>query len=247
MTHPDIFMPSSMEIHFFDRHYDNGIQWYEAIFSGRREKAVGEATPAYFYFDHIPGLIHNLLPDAKLIVSSLRNPVDRAYSHYWNLVAKARAGDENYGISFEDKIRKTPRLITEGMYLQRLEKYLELFPRENILVLLYDDLEKDPDSFLRTVYSFLGVDTGHRSPVIANKVNAANTKMGKSRQLYFAYRIFMRLGLFGIASRLERLNTARLPEMAPETRRELLEKHYHEDICGLESPLNRDLGAWKRL
>ncbi|MBA4318316.1 MAG: heparan sulfate glucosamine 3-O-sulfotransferase, partial [Flavobacterium sp.] len=114
--HPDIFIPPLKELHFFDTHYEKGIAYYESYFDNRSEKAVGEATPAYLYFPNISSLIQQHLPNVKLI-ASIRNPVDRAFSHYLYLKAKAKIGDiDSDMISFEDKLKVTNRLIEEGFY-----------------------------------------------------------------------------------------------------------------------------------
>ena len=91
-------------------------------------KAIGEATPAYLYMPQVPHLIKSRLPDVKMIVS-LRNPIDRAYSHYWNLYAAAPEGDVNKRLSFEEKLEFTPRLIEEGFYDRKLSNYYTLFPK----------------------------------------------------------------------------------------------------------------------
>jgi len=239
-------MAECKEVHFFDQNYEKGISWYEEIFKGRTEKAIGEATPAYLYFEHIPQLIYGHMPHVKLILS-LRNPVERAYSHYMNLIAKARKGDPNYGISFEKKIAVTPRLITEGLYVDKLERYFSLFPRENFLIVLYDDLKKDPSLFLQSVYSFLGVDHQFESPLMDNRINAAQTKLGKNRLLYLAYRASMSLGWYKIGKGFDRINRSELPCMSVKTKKMLLDSYYDAEISKLEKILGRDLSEWKRI
>ena len=58
-----------------------------------------------------------------------------------------------------------PRLVEEGMYVKRLKGYFQLLQRENFLILIYDDLKENPEKFLRSLYSFLGVDAGFISPL----------------------------------------------------------------------------------
>jgi hypothetical protein len=246
MLHSEVFMPAKKEIHFFDRHYEKGIDWYQRIFEERSEKAIGEATPAYLYFPHIPSLIHKHMPNVRLIVS-LRNPVERAYSHYWNLIFRARKDQQHYGMSFEDMIKVTPRLVEEGMYATKLKGYYQLFPRENFLILIYDDLKENPEKFLRSLYSFLGVDAGFISPLVERKFNAAANKLGLSRLLYFFYRASLKLGLYKMAHFTQIINRKNLPDMNIETKRELLGNYYLREISELEGIINQDLSAWKRV
>src|ERR671919_2133494 len=81
--HPDVFaLPS--EIHFFDRFHDRGLDWYRERFAkARGQGAVGESTPEYMYLPHARERIVRDLPGVQLI-AILRNPVERAYSHYWH-------------------------------------------------------------------------------------------------------------------------------------------------------------------
>lgn len=82
--HPDVFMSPKKEIDFFDvdKNFEKGLDWYERYFEGYTgQKAIGEASPLYMYLEKVPKRIAKVIPDVKLIFI-LRNPVDRAYSHY---------------------------------------------------------------------------------------------------------------------------------------------------------------------
>jgi len=249
--HPDIYMPPKKELHFFDRHYERGIEHYEACFSGwKGEKAVGEATPDYLhglYTSHgqeISALIAKHLPHAKLIVS-LRNPVERAYSHFLNVKAKHA---HNLGLTFEEKLRKVrggAEIIREGFYAEHLSRYYARFPRHNILVLLYDELVADPRAFLQRIYRFLGVDPAFESPAIGARINMAVGKkhLARSRALWHLSRALSRFGAHRLSERIRRLNARPEPEMDDETRRRLIEI-YREPNKELERLLGRDLSHW---
>lgn len=244
--HPEVFVPRVKEVHFFDRHYDRGIDWYRAIFQGRTESSVGEATPAYLYHERVCRLIHHHMPEIKL-VAILRNPMERAYSHYLYLVAQAMPGQLNYTISFEEKLRLTPRLIDTGMYMKKLQGYLELFPLENILILLYDDLKDDPVDFLENVYTFLNVERTFVSPLVKQKVNAVSAMLGRPKVLHDLYRVSKRFGLHKVCNYLAEVKQEKLPEMHLETKQMLLDNFYLSEILELEKFLNRDLSAWKSI
>ncbi|HEX6995191.1 MAG TPA: sulfotransferase [Gammaproteobacteria bacterium] len=249
--HPEIYMPPKKELHFFDRHYERGIEHYEASFAGwNGEKAVGEATPDYvhgLYTSHgqdVAGLIAKHLPDAKLIVS-LRNPVERAYSHFLNVKAKH---EHNLDLTFEEKLRKVrggAEIIREGFYAEHLSRYYALFPRENILVLLYDDLVADPKAFLERIYRFLGVDPGFESPAMDARINMAAGKklLARSKSLWYLSRALTRLDAHRLAERVCKLNARPEPRMSDETRRMLVDV-YREPNEKLERLLGRDLSHW---
>ncbi|ASJ08228.1 hypothetical protein A3L11_02890 [Thermococcus siculi] len=166
--HPEIYLPTKEEIHFFDLHFGRGIGFYKKYFADVRKghKAVGEVTPDYMYLEHIPELIHETIPDVKLIFI-LRNPVDRAYSHYWHAVTK-------WGVEylpFERAIEAEPERISRGTahhryysYLDRgkyalqLKRFRKYFDDDQMLVLITEEFKRDPVESLKRVFEFLGVD-----------------------------------------------------------------------------------------
>lgn len=251
--HPEIYMPPKKELHFFDRHYDRGIGYYESLFAGwNGEKAVGEATPDYLhglYTSHgldVPGLIGKHLPHAKLI-ASLRNPVDRAYSHFMNVKAKH---EHNLELTFEDKLRKVrgeAEIIKEGFYADHLKRYYELFPPESILVLLYDELVTDPRAFLQRIFRFLGVDAEFETTAAAARINMAAGKkhLARSLPLWYLSRALSRLDAHRLSERIRKLNSRPEPGMSAETRRMLIDT-YREKNAELEELIGRNLGHWSR-
>jgi hypothetical protein len=247
-AHPDVFVPAVKELHFFDRDYDKGMDYYEEQFAGwSGEKAIGEATPDYLHGAYckrdIPGLIRQSMPDVRLI-ASLRNPVERAYSRYWNAKAKF---DVNAGFSFEEKLKSKPEFIEEGYYVDQLERYYALFPGDRILVLLYDDLVADPRQFIRRVYEFLGVDPGFTTGFEGARINTAAGKkrLARSKALWYASRALSRLNMHGLSERVSRANSVAMPPMSPQTR-SLLVNVYREKNIRLQALIDRDLEQWNR-
>ena len=83
-NHPSVLSGHKKEIRYFDRLYKTkSVKWYEAFFPifKRKGKVTGEATPDYLFHPLVPERVYRLFPDIK-IIALLRNPVDRAYSHY---------------------------------------------------------------------------------------------------------------------------------------------------------------------
>lgn len=135
-----------------------------------QELALGDCTPIYMYLDYVPGLIHDYNPQMK-VVTILRNPVDRAYSHYSMMrqfreeklpfrlalalenrrLARARARGDQHALSchsYKDR----------GRYTFQIERLRNLFGHENVLVLLNEDLRNEHEAALRRVFDFLGVE-----------------------------------------------------------------------------------------
>src|SRR5207248_11017166 len=162
------------EVSFFDRHYARGERWYRAHFPARRRAAIGEASPSYLLHPSAPERVARMLPGARLI-ALLRNPVDRAFSHYQHEVALGREE-----LSFEDALaREDERMVGEvermladpayfsyawwnytylarGRYAEQLERWLERFPADQLLVVPTDDLGDRPAETFAGVLEHLG-------------------------------------------------------------------------------------------
>jgi Sulfotransferase domain len=174
--HPQVTGPSFKEVSFFDRHYARDERWYRAHMPVRRSGIVGEASPSYLFHPLAPARVARMLPTARLI-ALLRNPVERAFSHYQHEVALGREQ-----LSFEDalageggrmrgeleRMLEDPRYFSHpwwnytysarGRYAEQLERWFEVFPREQLLVLLTDELASDTAGTYRRTLDFLGVD-----------------------------------------------------------------------------------------
>ena len=150
--HEDVFLPDTKELHFFDKFYDKGLDYYHSHFDARGDnKLIGEATPDYLCFEVAAERIAAYNPNIKLIFI-LRDPVERAYSAYW--MFRHFFGD----ISFEQALTEYDGLIRCGLYEQHLLRWLEHIPKEQMLVLLYDDLKNSEASVIRKVLTFLGLE-----------------------------------------------------------------------------------------
>ena len=177
----------------------------------------------------------------------MRNPADRAYSHYLNLKTKSNVNDTEFSIAFEDKIKETHRIIEEGYYYDLLKRYYDNFPRENILVLLFDDIEKNGTEFLKKIYSFLGVDPGVAPPIANQKINASATKLGKFQSIYILYKGFMKFGFYALADKVDKLNKKDNNEIPHRLKKWLIQEKYLKQIELLEALIHQDLTAWKRV
>ena len=139
---------------------------YERLFDGaRNEKAVGEVSPVYLQALGAPRRIRAACPDAK-IVAVLREPVDRAYAHFFG---RRRDGLELRpdfeGVVEEELSRPLPDDVAFGSYLgcgryhHFLKGYFDLFPRARIRVYLFEDLRADTGALLRDLFTFLGAES----------------------------------------------------------------------------------------
>jgi hypothetical protein len=175
--HPAITGPSWKEVSFFDRHYARGEGWYRGNFPNlarTRGKLVGEASPSYVFHPLGPERVHGLVPAARLVVL-VRNPVDRALSHYHHEVALGReplsfddalAAEEDRLRGEDARLRADPAYFSRewwshtykarGRYAEQLERWLAVFPREQLLIVPSEDLGDDPAGTFARVVAFLG-------------------------------------------------------------------------------------------
>jgi len=175
--HPSIFLPRR-EIFFFniddifmhagffreekdhwwtwdyEKHFDDYLQWYGDFFTEATEgQVIGEDSTSYLPSKRVAERIHQLLPDCKIVIM-LRDPVKRAYSNYWHLVRTGRAGH-----SFEDTIQfRQNNLIMRGFYEEQVKRYFDIFPREQVRIILFEDFTKNSQQHVDDMQDWLGVE-----------------------------------------------------------------------------------------
>ena len=170
--HPEICAPQK-EIHFFSRdRYAKGLAWYESQFARCEEGTKkGEFSTSYL---STPGTAERIVkdcPTAKLI-AIIRNPIDRAFSQYRNAI---KAGEINKNISFDEYLKHEPSAKEQGLYGKQLFRYFEYVSIQDLLVMVYEDIEKDPLAFIKTVYEHIGVDPEFVPKSLRSRVNVART------------------------------------------------------------------------
>jgi tetratricopeptide (TPR) repeat protein len=173
--HPQILPATDKELHFFNKNFDLGLDWYLAHFPPLPVEGgflTGEATPWYLGSYEVEKKVFQLFPKIKLI-AILRNPVDRAISQYYmNLKMMKEHRSLEVAMTSELEILKDiidPTQVSEkywqtekgylwfGLYFYFLEKWMTLFPREQFLILRSEDLSSQTDKTMKQVYEFLEI------------------------------------------------------------------------------------------
>lgn len=250
--HPDVYVPHVKEIRFFYQHYDKGSDWYLTWFDGRRdEKAVVENSPSYLAIPEAAARISRDLPGVKL-VCSLRNPVDRAYSHYCMLLRGGRVGTD-----IDSEIRTNEYILSRGRYYQQLQRYLALFAPDDLLILFYDDLKADPRGFISSVWHFLDVDAEFLPSIISEQYLYRKYRP-RSQSLHdglvklvdrvttnkVGSAAFDAAEFVGVTRLVSRLNKGEsFPKMSADTRKWLAD-YYRAEVEGVTEITGRDLGHW---
>ncbi|MBM3320851.1 MAG: sulfotransferase [Candidatus Eisenbacteria bacterium] len=202
--HPEIYLPDRKELHYFTYHQlkkqtagpgDERVldfacstrAEYEAHYREADSfPAAGDLSPSYFCFPESSRAIREELGDVRIILS-IRDPIEKAYSQYMHLV---RDGREHLSfheglLAEEERIRRGYgflwRYASSSLYADRIDAFVDVFGRDRVKILLFEDLVRSPHSVLRDLFLFLGVDSEFR-PDLSRVYN----RSGRPRSLLLA-------------------------------------------------------------
>lgn len=273
IQHPEIEFPKLKEPRYFscielklpqkgpgdetvDKKLILTLQEYEKLYNGiRGYPRIGDASSEYLYhYDPAAEHIRKILGDVPIIIS-LRNPIDRAYSAFNNLVRDGRETE-----NFDNALKLEEKRISEnwdmmwhyknvGLYFKQVRKYMELF--SNVKILIFEEFINNKSYWIEDVLKFLNVSTN-----VELDVSTAYSHSGKPRNKLFSLLMNRRLkyiypireAIIRRAPRkvLESISKKLLvkDEINPSTRKYLLD-YFKEDICSLEDLLGMNLHLWK--
>ena len=249
---PDFF--SDIEIQEQGLYYGssriNNITKYNSLFSDWiDESIIGEASVSYLFYPNVPQRIKIYNDNSKIIIM-LRNPIERAFSHY---LMDYRLGLTSN--SFEEEFDKKTTLNFQqyfllGNYFQQVKRYLDIFGKENVHIIWYSDFIENTENELNKVISFLGLNTDFS--VDFNKIHNSFSmpKNNFIRKIYSVVWLRKTLSfLFPVNIQIifkkALFNEDNKPKLSEKTR-ELLCKYYLSDIESLEKLLSVNLSKWKK-
>jgi hypothetical protein len=260
--HPDIFVCPKKETFFFldQLSREKSKKWgavtsfeeYQELFKNVPDNAVvGEISTVYYNNPNSAQLIHQCLPDVK-IIAILRDPSDRVFSDYLmhQLITK------NYELNFGSIIDKNNYFVKMGFYYSQLIGFLKFFKPENVKIFLYDDFINDNQKFLEEFFTYIGVKNDIK--IFIGKRKRENL-FPKNKILYS---IFIQSNKFNqlvnrlisimptslsknisqLQQRIQEEITYR-PSLSPTDRAKLIEI-YQPEIMQLQKLINRDLSKW---
>lgn len=274
--HPQVLMARVKEPHFFTRNWDRGWEWYSEQFAtagalavegqvrspracdssaqpfgqeGGTVVAVGEASTSYTKYPEyqgVPERISRHIPNVRLVYL-MRHPVERMRSHYLHDLA---GGVERQAL--EKALLENPKYLNASRYALQIERFLDHFPREQLLFICSEDLYADRATTLRQVYEFIDVDPSFTPTNIERVFYQTAHKRG--------YRSFLpglrRLPAVGFLSDLapqplkqlaRRYVTERVDPDRGRIREDLrsrLEDLLHHDVERLRSYLGEEFDGW---
>ncbi|MCB9460731.1 MAG: sulfotransferase [Anaerolineaceae bacterium] len=241
---PDICMSNPKEPYFFEYEYALGIDHYREKYFKHwmGEPIIGEARHRNLYLPYIARRIYEFNPAAKIIII-VRNPVDRAYSHWWHWFSRgldtlsfreaimidydriqknqnmdAKTLQEIYYAACEITNGRGPfrTYLDSGYYYKQIQRYRQVFPDEQIKVVCFSDLRRDAYAFIKSIEAFLNIDYYTKDNFSVLRSNQANEKEMKQ------------------------------PPMDPEVRQWLVD-HYRDHNAKLSQIIDRDLSDWDRV
>ena len=173
--HPDVYLPDNKEVHYFTKHYGQGEAWYLEHFQAAQPGQLrGEITPYYLFHEAAPERIHALRRNMRLI-ALLRDPVERSLSQYFHskrlgledLPLEQALEAEAARLAGSEAVIRQPggthgshqehSYLARSRYELQLQRYFNLFGRQNVLVLRSEDLFEQPQASLEALSGFLGI------------------------------------------------------------------------------------------
>lgn len=261
--HPQVYMCSEKGSNYFG--YEDALNWkwddegkapalrhfqartfeeYQALFDGVTDEiAIGEASPQYLRCPTAAQRIHDCLPHVKL-VASLRNPADRAFSGF---LMRTRRGEPVRSIA--EELTPEASHVREGLYYKRLKRYFDLFPKEQIKIIIFEEFKQNPAATVSELFEFIGVDPNFSPDTSVAHNPAAVPKHRLLNRIYYhptviraAKKLFPE-SIQDLGRKLRDMNLQKPPKFPAEVRAKLLD-YYRTDILQLEELLGRDLSIW---
>ena len=190
--HRDLYLPEAKELHYFSLHDHRDLRWYADHFQGATpEQRCGDITPYYLFHPRSPAGIKQTLPDVQLI-ALLRDPVERALSQFFHaqrlgfetLELEAALDAEQGRLTDAEEALQRPgsvhfshqkhSYVSRSRYEHQLDRYLDLFPEQQLLVCRSEDLFIDTLSCLNRITTFLGLSPLNSAAITGIRANAGS-------------------------------------------------------------------------
>lgn len=283
--HPEIYMSPQKELNFFafdgeecdadgpidragKKRYEylkrisiTDIKSYQRQFDAvTNQKRIGESSPLYLYSPRAPKRIHQYKPDVKLI-AILRNPVERAFSHFIYYVARGQELTPDFTQAVKRENSSIHNIwsghrhyVRLGFYYTQLKHYFELFESNSIKIYLYDEFTEHPKAVLQDIFKFLDID---HTFVPDTNIRYKPSQIPRNQSIHVALSALLKQDGFlntllpaklkTIANKLKNRNLINAKSLLPLEARNYLISIYREDILKLQDLIQQDLSNWLRV
>ncbi len=270
--HKDVFLPSFKEPHFFDsdESWNKGVEWYHSSYYAKaNNQCIGDFTPTYLSNKLAPSRIKKVLGNQVKFVVILRNPIDRAYSHYLHTLR-----DQHENLSFIEALEEEAQrlhnfreennhiamirfsYLEQGMYAKQLEHYFKFFDRDQFYITTFDDFVSNQEQVVKEICAFLGLQEqeGMQYLLQSNKSSEARSvalknvikkpsiikKLAKWLVPSFSYRQKIR----NLIQALNNKSITKKP-LSEINRKSYYQRYFKQEIQSLEDLLSINLTHWK--
>jgi len=171
--HAQVVMSRQKELNYFFG--SNSEKWYRSQFAtADKHQIKGEVSPGYLAVPEVPSRMHDLIPNAKLLLI-LRDPTERAFSQ-WKMARQL--GNVSLETPFIIAFRENQRCIrSQGLYSESIRRFATFYPLgQKLWIGLTDQIRADPHSLIRSVYKFIGADPDFCPSALGNHVNVATDR-----------------------------------------------------------------------
>jgi hypothetical protein len=264
--HPEIEMSSQKEPDYFSdtplqeqgmyygKNRINTLDKYESLFAQKEGVIYGEGSVSYLFYENVAEDIKKYNPNAKIIIM-LRNPIDRAFSHYLMDYRLGLVSD-----SFEDIINKKSKYknahllyqqyIEVSEYAKQIQRYCNVFSTDNLLLIDYEDFKGDVSGTVDLVYDFLKVSTEFSADV-NTKHNTFTMPKNKGIRFIYSFVILRKILTFIFPKSLVKnikgllFKADKKPKLLEETRNQL-KQFFSDDVRELGGVLGKDYSKWTK-
>lgn len=274
-NHPEVFLPKqevNKEPCYFSEMANlakHSKESYLGLFAeaGSLHKYIGEASHAYLTDPQSAKRIHRFNPQAKIVLI-LRNPIDRAYSlfNWMRQEGYEWAHSFEHGLELESwrAKQKLPNLLhpnyyynylyyQSGKYSTQVKRFIDLFGKEQVLVLTFKELKEAPQKTIDSICDFLAIQRIKSMPVVKNtSMDVVSGKAQFALRLFTISRMVLEKRLTGkrYISKAERDKWIKLglkntrPKPLKKSTRTILKKKYKDDIAELSRITGKDFSFW---
>jgi len=232
-------------------------QYYNLFNTVKNEIAIGEASPTYISDKNCPSLIKEHLPGVK-IIAILRQPVKRAYSNYLHARRSGKETISNFEEAFnEEEVRINKNWSplyyykSTGLYYKQLSRYFDLIPKEDIHIILFEDIIKSPETISKEIFRFLNVDDSF-TPDCSRIMNVSGKPKGLFGWLIMQMRYYNLIPDIEFSKYLPKAVIkfffkaaySKPKKIKHDIVKKLTNLHYKDDILKLEKLITKDLKHW---
>ncbi|MGB2371815.1 MAG: sulfotransferase family protein [Flavobacteriales bacterium] len=244
---PNFFSSKEVESLFYNSKCIDDSNDYHKLFSKEKRQIRGEASVSYLFYENVPKRIYDYNSEAKIIIM-LREPIERAFSHYLmdcrlgfcsEKLEDIIANPQSYPQYFQ-------QYLELGNYYSQIKRYQDIFGKEQLLVIFYEDFKTNTEKVMNRVFSFLEIeqqeiDLSIKNPFLSPS-NTLISKLYKFNIIRKGVKTIMPERLLSLIR--SKYFSAKSKPMLSKATEQQLKVFYKSDVFQLEKLLNTDLARW---